>query len=69
VVSHGFLVKQFSSHFEINNVEDTLKKKVEFCSISAGIILPDEKRMPLLDSYCDHIKPLLRVIVKKPSNK
>jgi hypothetical protein len=53
----------------MNNVEDTLKKKVEFCSISAGIILPDEKRMPLFDSYCDHIKPLLRVIVKKPSNK
>jgi hypothetical protein len=67
VVSHGFFVKQFSSHFEMNNVEGSLKKKIEFCSISAGIILP-ERRVVLFDSSGDHIKPLLRVIVKKPSN-
>jgi hypothetical protein len=51
----------------MNNVEGSVKKKIEFCSISAGIILP-EQRVVLFDSSGEHIKPLLRVIVKKPSN-
>lgn len=53
----------------MKNVEETLKKKLEFCSISAGIILPGEQRRLLFDSSSDHIKPLLRVVVKKPSSK
>ena len=53
----------------MKNDEETIKKKLEFCSISAGIILPGEQRRLLFDSSCDHIKPLLRVVVKKPSSK
>jgi hypothetical protein len=51
----------------MNNVEGSVKKKIEFCSISAGIIVA-EQRLVLFDSSGEHIKPLLRVIVKKPSN-
>jgi hypothetical protein len=53
----------------MNKNEGYLKKKLEFCSISAGIILPGEQRRLLFDSSSDHIKPLLRVLLKKTSNK
>jgi hypothetical protein len=51
----------------MNKIEGNIKKKLEFCGISAGIILPGEQRRLLFDSSSEHIKPLLRVVVRKPS--